>query len=245
MYDPMAAHRGMKKELRGLGFFALALLTAYIVFVYPHTHDFETSDLQCSELNAFWIDKARKDFAFSPAWDEGTFDCPSKEAGMARALHFISRLDGPMEGKQPRQSFYEWAKDLKPVFNTRILYGLAGRARFDERAIDLSPLLLTKNNWINIAGVLIHELRHLEQGFNSHVPCTANADNVCDAKLGPDPAQGGAYSYNVLFFHHVRQSPATSAYEKRLARDELKTLIQKRFNTISPAARKRFGADGD
>ena len=231
----MNVHRQVKSELKFLLWCALALGLGYLVFVYPHTNDFSISKQECDELDQYWSASLQVDFRVGDGWkDTDPLACPSLKASLTKAIRFIERLDLEIEGKQPAISYFQWAIDLKPEFAQTPLFGLAGRTRFEARAIDLSPILLEKANWVQIAGVIVHELRHLEQGINTHVPCKAETGLTCDRRLDLNPNVGDAYSYNMLFLHQVRQSERATRYEKKLAAREMQSIFDKRFNEIAP-----------
>ncbi|NRB30252.1 MAG: hypothetical protein HRU27_06625 [Rhizobiaceae bacterium] len=235
MANSMNVHRQVKSELRFLLWSAVALGAGYLAFVYPHTNDFSISPSECQKLDTYWRVKLQRDFQLGSGWkNSDTLACPSNEASLARAIRFIDEAQLVMSGRPATPSYYQWAKELKPRLSQNILFGLAGRTRFEERIIELSPILLDKANWVQIAGVIVHELRHLEQGVNTHVPCKAEPGLACDRELDLNPETGDAYSYNILFLRDVRGSSTTSSYEKKLATREMQSIFNKRFNAVAP-----------
>jgi len=243
MHDPLAAQKGARQELRSLLKFAVLLAAVFLVFVYPNTDDFSISETRCEQLNHFWKNELQQEFRFTDDWESGPFTCPSREADITRALQFISRMEVTMSGRQPALTYYAWVKQQSVTFGRAILFGLAGRTDFEKRRIDVSPMILDKHNWVKIAGIIIHELRHLEQGVNTHVPCRKDPAKSCDMRLADKPSQGGAYSYNILFFDQVRNSAATTRYEKKLAEREMVSILESRFNVIGPEDFARYGLD--
>lgn len=235
----MNVHRQVKSELRFLVFSAIALAVGYFVFVYPHTNDFGISDKECEELTRYWKSGAEREFQLGDGWkDFNALTCPSNKASLLKSIRFIERLELDIAGKEAAITYHQWAVNLKPLFAQSPLFGLAGRTRFDERIIDLSPILLEKANWVQIAGVIVHELRHLEQGINTHVPCRADSGLTCDRRLDLNPQTGDAYSYNMLFLHQVRLSSTATRYEKTLAKREMQRIFDVRFNQVDPDLHK-------
>ncbi|MEM9332218.1 MAG: hypothetical protein AAGA53_12895 [Pseudomonadota bacterium] len=234
MYDPLASQKGARQEVRFLLKLIVVLILGYWILVYPFTDDFDVSQAQCRELGEFWKSDVQSDFRFSDTWDFQKFACPSRESSFLRALHFIAKMKDTMHGRAAGKTYYAWAKQLSPQFDRQILFGLAGKTLFDARRIEISHIVLDQHNWVKTAGVIIHELRHLEQRKNTHVPCRSDPAKTCDARLQKDISTGGAYNYNIMFFHQVRTSEHTSRYEKRLAKKEMQTLIDTRFNVVNP-----------
>lgn len=228
-----------------MGIFALVLVVGYLWLVYPKIDNFDVSQKQCAVLNEFWQTKAQLDFTLTDEWNLGAFDCPSPESGMARALFFISELSVVIAGKQPKQTYYDWAKRLNPVFQKPFMFGLAGQTTFETGIIEINTTILAKNNWISIAGILVHELRHLEQGYNTHVPCLQNPERACDRRLEHKASEGGAYNYNMLFFDQIRNIPTATLYEKRLAKREMNRIFDQYFNEVATGSRDRFGIEQD
>lgn len=240
MVGNLNRQKANKSELQSLVIFFGILAIFYMVFVLPQIDDFQLSDQKCEELNRLWLTKYQDDFDFSAEWPIDEFDCLSEDSGMARALHFLDTLIiEPPEG-EPAVDFYEWAKSLKPRFNKRIMRQFAGYSFLENNQIDLNAITLGQNNPVQIAGIIIHELRHLEEGYNSHVPCKNNPLLTCDALLEEQPQQGGAYNYNVYFYHQVRQFSNASSYEKKLARQLMQTTFDEKINSTSANDRQRY-----
>ena len=100
----------------------------------------------------------------------------------------------------------------------RPMFGSAGLSHFADGLLELNAQVLERNNPVEIANIIIHELRHLDQGFNSHVPCKRFPDSICDLRLEENPINGGAYNYNILFLHHLRQYSDADRQTKRRAK---------------------------
>ncbi len=240
MYDPNARLKAQKSEQRKMLLFFGFVAAFFLFFNWSEREDFTVSDAECEVLNHLWSDKYQQDFSFSDNWAAAPFECNSKQSGMVRALKFIDDLDGDA-GEQTNQfSFYQWARSQKPVFNKQLLFSLMGRTLFADRTIIISDGALIENNPVAVAGILVHELRHLEQRFNSHVPCLSDPKITCDAKLEPEPETGGAYSFNMYFYHHIRQSANASRFEKKLARKQMQVIFDKRFNQVPAGSAQKF-----
>jgi len=242
MIGDLNRQRANKRELKSLLLFFATLAAIYVFFVVPKMEDFSLSAGECDELNHLWQAKYRTDFEFTD-WPVEEFDCLSEDSGMARALYFIDTLEIHAPDDATKIDFYEWAKGIKPHFNKRPMIALAGSSLFERNEITINSAILLKNNPVEIAGTLIHELRHLDEGYNSHVACAKNPAKACDARLEENPLSGGAYNYNFLFYHQVREFSNASAFEKKLARQLMQETFDEKFNDTPANARTRYDLD--
>ena len=239
----MATNKSLQNELRTLGVMLLLLIGGYFIFLRPQIIDFKISKVQCIELNQFWQNQAQSDFKFTNEWKLEKFDCPSDEAAMARALLFLLKMNVAIKDKQPEQTYYKWAKSLTPNINKRYSVLLAGKTTYATNTIDINPVVLDKNNWIEIAGIFVHELRHLEEGINTHVPCEKNTSKRCDPHLANELWKGGAYNYNILFFDQIRNMSSVTSDEKKLAKMEMQRIFDQHINKTTPADRQKYKLD--
>jgi len=243
MFDPNARQNNARTELRSLVILAGVLVAIFVFFIRPETGDFGLSSDHCAELNRLWKTKYRRDFTFSAGWAADPFECNSPESGMARALKFIDELRiRPQAGKESFD-FYRWAVARKAVFSRELLFTRMGKTTFGGRQIALSDNVLAQNNTLEIASVIMHELRHLEEGRNSHVPCAHGRKGACDDKLEAAPRWGGAYNFNIYFLHQIRQNSNASPFHKRLARTQMQTIFDNRFNQIPSGAAEEYDLD--
>lgn len=243
MYDPAARRKGVKNELKTLVLLAVAVSLIYVTAVRPHENDFDISRHQCGELNRHWQEKYRHDFIFASLSIADTFDCLSEQSGLAQALRLFEKLGEGAPSDAPFD-FYNWVKDVRPSLqNTPLLFQI-GRTNFERRMVMLDSELLKSNNTIQIAAALVHETRHVEEGFNSHVPCLDDISEQlrCDDVLEADLTKGGAYNYTVLFLERAIRSAHTTSRQKRRARRLLMTLLDHRFNRVSETLRTRYEA---
>ena len=161
---------------------------------------------------------------------------------MAQALHLLSTTSFSQPDGQ-EFDFVKWIKDQNPVFEKGLMLNSAGLSKISDKKITVSTIILEKNNPVEIANVIVHEVRHLEEGFNSHVPCTRDWTLRCDQRLEDNPLEGGAYNYNMVFLHHIRQFSDADEASKRRAKRLMQTIFEKRFNLINPKHRELYGVD--
>ncbi|MGI9352712.1 MAG: hypothetical protein ACR2O3_14200 [Rhizobiaceae bacterium] len=242
MVDNIQSYRGRQHEFRTLAGMLALVIAGYLLFVWPQTENYEISDSRCNDLNSLWKEAYSKEFRFSDNWPSGKFKCLSPTSGMAQALHFLATTNF-VQPEGQKFDFYQWVRKLNPVFEKGLMLNSAGLSDITEKRIALSTIILEKNNPVEIANVIIHEVRHLEEGFNSHVPCTRDWALTCDQRLNDDPFEGGAYNFNMVFLHHVRQFSDADDTSKRRARKLMQPIFEKRFNLISPKDREKYGLD--
>ncbi|NKB53488.1 MAG: hypothetical protein GKR97_14920 [Rhizobiaceae bacterium] len=237
MYDPQARQKRNRSELRSLVLFIGTLLLVFVIFVQPVRFDLSVSNSQCQQLNKLWRDKYQTEFEYSKAWNRAEFECPSIVSGLVGALNFLENLDIQQSAK-PEQGgdFYRRLKRQSPLLDHDLLFSHAGNTVFETRQITLNNIVLADNNPVQIAGILMHEMRHLEEGINTHVPCQREPEKSCDAVLLDGPEQGGAYNFNIYFLHLVRHYSNASELHRKLARREMQTIFDVRFNQMSEAA---------
>jgi len=195
-------------ELRTLCGFLGLLVVLYWLFLLPNTENFEISGEQCAELQKVWSEKFQKDFRFSEETITDLADCTDPIAGVAQGLLLLSTITFNIPDDEISLNYYEWAKDLKPVFHTRPMISLA-----------------------------------LQEGFNSHVPCRISEHGFCDEALLTNPLDGGAYNYNFLLYHHIRQYSDASPANKRRAKRLMRETFEKRFNFKSADAAETYDLD--
>ncbi|MEP1209291.1 MAG: hypothetical protein ABJM29_05665 [Rhizobiaceae bacterium] len=241
MFDPRARQKSNRSELRNLLLLSGFLAVIFYVFVQPERLDLTLSDDQCQQLNHQWQTKYQSDFTFSESWKRDEFDCPSVRSGLVRGLQFLDQLQiQPTAGAGRGVDFYQRLQRQSPVLHRDLLFSRAGRARFDDRRVTLNDLVLADNNPLQVASILVHEMRHLEEGINTHVPCQRDRSMVCDAALIDDPQNGGAYNFNIYFLHLVRQHSNASAFHKKLAQRQMQTIFNNHFNQLPPDAAEKY-----
>jgi len=239
MFDPRARLKSNRSEVRALLLLAGFLILIFVVFVQPERLDLTLSDAQCQQLNKQWQEKFVVDFAYSSTWKRDEFECPSVRSGLARGLQFLDELE--VEDADARDvDFYQRLKRMSPLLDRDLLFSRAGKTTFEDSRITLNDLVLIDNNPLQVAGILIHELRHLEETKNTHVPCEREPSQSCDASLLTDPQNGGAYNFNIYFLDQVRQNSNASAFHKKLASREMQVIFNNRFNQMSENAPTRY-----
>lgn len=205
------------------------LAVIFVIFVQPERLDLSLSKTQCELLNVQWEQKYRSDFSYSKAWKKDGFDCPSVRSGLARALQFLDDLEFQTTEKL---DFYQRLKRQAPLLDRDLLFSRAGKTTFEDRRITLNDLVVADNNPVQVAGILIHEMRHLEQGKNTHVPCDREPSRSCDAALLEFPQQGGAYNFNIYFLDLIRRKSNASEFHKKLAQRDMQKIFDTRFNQV-------------
>ncbi|MEM9279194.1 MAG: hypothetical protein AAGA76_11525 [Pseudomonadota bacterium] len=219
------------------------MIGGYFVFIWPNIENFEISDAHGSELNRLWQEEYSRDFRFSDNWEKGSFNCLSQESGMVQGLHLLAKTNFHTPDDVEQIDFYKWVQNLDLEFDVRPMLRLAGRSEFATRHVFMNSIVLAENNPVEIANIIIHEARHIEEGFNSHVVCIKDTERLCDQRLEADPSTGGAYNYNVLFLHHIRQYSDASAQNKRRAKKLMQEIFDGRFNSVNPDDRTKYGLD--
>ena len=240
MTDHRARFNHNRSELRTLLVLGAFLAAVFIYFVQPERLDLTLSDSQCAELNQQWKVTFQKDFNFTDSWKRGEFECPSTHSGLARALLFLQELE--IQGSE-EINFYQRLRQSSGKLHRDLLFSKAGRAIFADRRIIVNDLVLADNNPVQVAGVLLHEMRHLEEGANTHVPCKRDSAKICDAALLDQPQKGGAYNFNIYFLDLVRQRSNASDLHKKLARRDMQKIFDTHFNTLPEGAAKRYDLD--
>ncbi len=237
MFDPRARQKSSRSEMQSLCLLGAILVMVFVIFVLPVRLDLSLFDGQCGQLNKLWQDKYQTEFDYSKAWNRAEFECPSIVSGLVRALQFLDGLDTEQTvGSKRKGDFYQRLKRQSPVLDHDLLFSRAGKTVFESRKIILNNLVLADNNPVRVAGILMHEMRHLEEGINTHVPCLRESSNSCDAVLLEKPQLGGAYNFNIHFLHLVRHYSNASDLQKRLARREMQAIFDTRFNQIPESA---------
>jgi hypothetical protein len=239
----MSKHKAQKKEMRSFLIFCATLLLFAFVFMKTQVDDFGLSTKECRELNHLWQTKYRVDFRFADTWEVETFDCPSSAVGMAKAMYLLDSNRTMVSGGIQQVDFYAWLKKTDPEIGAKILYKFAGTSDFENNRIDVNMDKLIEGNPVIIANILVHEGRHLEEGYNTHVPCKNDKKLTCDSRLEDNPAKGGAYNYNILFLNQLRYSPKADRTVKRVAKKEMLRLLASKFNEVGATALQKYALD--
>ena len=211
-----------------------------VVFWFLPSKNNRLSEVECERLLVLGEEKYRIDFQFDDSWDFENPTCSSPEIAILSALHFIDTSVVILPSSEKEFDFYQWGKSIRPIFQRKNILAFSAKANFDERRIDISNLELEKIDPVSISNILVHELRHLEEEFNSHVPCTKQRNTTCDLKLQENPFKGGAYNYNVIYLHRLIEYGALTRSQKYFASDLLKDILETRINFISDEARKKY-----
>lgn len=226
MFDSLGRLKAQRKELRSfLLFCAFIVLFLYILSPARNT-DYSLSERECTDLNSLWQTKYQHDFEFDETWRFVTFECGTTHAKMAHAIFIIDTMTSSPKGFD----FYDWMKRINPRFSQRLMFGYAGVSYFDTHQVDVNINKLRTSNPVELAGVLIHEIRHLDQGYNSHVPCRTDKKSRCDLRLEDDPLTGGAYNYNVVFYDQLVRGDDARRSMKYAASKLLRAILETKFN---------------
>ncbi len=237
MFDPRARFKSNRTTLRSLLLLGGFLAVIFVVFVQPQRLDLSLSKAECETLNQDWQNQYQAGFTYSSTWSSGVFECPSAESGLVRALRFLQKL----EFQAPHEAnFYQRLKRQSPVLDRDILFSRAGKASFEDRRITLNDRVLVDNDPVQIAGILLDEMRHLEEGKNTHVPCRREPSKMCDPSLLDDPQKGGAYNFNIYFLDLVRHHSNASTLHKKLARRDMQKIFETFFNSLPDNAAQRY-----
>ena len=222
----------------------LACLTIFLAgFSLYYKDDFTLSDMECSELNDLWQTKYRKDFKFADTWKDGIFACKSQEARMAQAIYFLDTTKFVLPDGTTGFDFYTWLKKIDPQFGKKWMSNYAGMSIFESNQLNISIDMLIMGNPVAIAGIIIHEARHLEEGYNSHVACFNDKELRCDSRLEKNLNIGGAYSYNMYYYDHLRKYSDAGRGAKRIAKERMQYIFDHKFNSVGPKDRQIYDLD--
>jgi len=226
-----------RSELRFLIF--LALFLGAVIWFLPSGNQ-KLSQEECDQLFKLGEEKYRKDFQFQGSWDFANPVCNSHETAILNALSFLDRTVVILPSNEIAFDFYTWAKIINPVFKKREILAFSGIANFEENSVDISTLKLKEGDPVSIANILVHELRHLEEGFNSHIPCIKEPKTTCDMRLEENLFKGGAYNYNVAYLYRLIEFGAITRSQKFSAQTLLSLILENQINAISADLREKY-----
>jgi len=218
-----------------------AIFLGSVIWFLPST-DYELTQSECDKLIKLGNEKYRKDFEFDSSWDFEKPLCNSPEITVLNALYFLDTTVTLLPSDEQEFDFYDWAKQLKPILRRQDILAFSGVANFEENSIAISNHELEKTNPVSLSNIFIHELRHLEQGFNSHVPCVRHEQLTCDARLEENLFEGGAYNYNVAYLHRLISYSAITRSQKYSATNLLSNVLETKINAISNEARDKYAS---
>ena len=230
----------MSGEIRTIFWMGLCIACLFIWMDYRHISHQEITTTKCGELNGHWQQSYRSVVQFSDGLDVVQFSCPSIVSGMALGLRFLEKTRFSSPVSQEEFDFWNMLLELNPVLGDRTGMRFTGLATYSNNRIDVSPKVLERGDPVEIAGILIHESRHLQQGFNTHVRCLQMEQNTCDRRLEERLTSGGAYNYSVLFYDRVLRHSDANAQAKRSAARLLQKVLDDRFNAVKPELRKQY-----
>jgi len=240
MSNTARKRRHISGEMKTFVGLLLSLICFFVWLDYREESHEEISGIECADLNVRWKSVYHKNFEMTGDLRVQKFDCPSQVSGLARGLKFIEDTGLPMISPENDLDFWNVLLKIKPALGNRLTSRFSGVASYKENRIDINPVILTRGDPVEVAGVLIHEARHLQQGSNTHVPCANDRFRTCDPRLEENLELGGAYNYNILFYHQVIQSAEIDAQKKRSARKFILDALDTRFNVIKADLRKRY-----
>ncbi len=221
-------------------FLVLCAIFFGAMFWFLPSNDYKLSKAECNQLLSLGVRKYRVNFSFDNSWDFKTPRCNSPETAILNALYFLDNTLIILPNSEQEFDFYQWAKLIKPTFKRQDILAFSARANFTEMRIDISNLELEKANPIAISNIIVHELRHLQEGVNSHVPCKRQRNTTCDARLEENLLEGGAYNYNVLYLHRLIEYGTISRSQKYSASTLLEDVLETRINAISAKAFQKY-----
>ena len=243
MYDPLGRHKAQRKEMRSLLIFLICLAVFLAGFSLYYKDEFTLGNKECAALNHLWQTKYHKDFRFADTWEDGTFTCKSQDARMAQALYSLDTTKFILPDGTAGFDFYAWLKKIDPQFGKKWMPDFAGMSIFEDNQLNISIDMLAQENPIAIAGIIIHEARHLEEGYNSHVACTNDTNLSCDSRLEKNLNVGGAYSYNMYYYDHLRKYSNASRAAKRVAKKRMQYIFDNKFNDVDEEDRQAYDLD--
>jgi len=243
VHDPLGRHKTQRKEIRSFLVFLACLVISLAGFSLYYKDEFALNDKECAALNHLWQIKYRKDFRFADTWEDGAFACKSQEARMAKAMYFIDTTKFVLPDGTAGFDFYAWLKKIDPQFGKKWMSNFAGISVFEDNQLNISIDKLMTDNPVAIVGIIIHEARHLEEGYNSHVACANDAKLNCDSRLEKNLNAGGAYSYNMYYYDHLRKYSDAGRRVKRIAKQRMQYIFDHKFNDVDAKDRQAYGLD--
>lgn len=243
MYDPLGRHKAQSKEMRSFLIFLTCLAIFLGGFSLYYKDDFVLNDKECAVLNHLWQTKYHKDFRFAGSWESGIFACKSQDARMAQAIYFLDTTKFVLPDGTTGIDFYAWLKKIDPQFGKKWMSNYAGMSVFEDNQLNISIDMLAQENPVIIAGIIVHEARHLEEGYNTHVACTNDTELTCDSRLEKNLNIGGAYSYNMYYYDHLRKYSNAGRAAKRIAKERMQYIFDHKFNSVDPKDRQKYDLD--
>ncbi|MEM8650480.1 MAG: hypothetical protein AAGF54_08130 [Pseudomonadota bacterium] len=216
-----------------------AIFLAALIWFLPTSY-FDLSREDCQKLQKLAEDEYFQEFQFDESWSFEDFTCNSHESAILNALQFLKTTQFQLPDEERDFDFYEWIKGRNPTFTKREILAFSGIARIEENRIEISTIKLDEADPVSIANILIHETRHLEEGFNSHVRCKKDPQKSCDVRLEEDPFDGGAYNYNVIYLHRLIEYGHVSRSERYSAEQLMALILENQFNHISPQSLAKY-----
>jgi hypothetical protein len=203
-------------------------------------HD-EISVAECADLNTRWQQAYQKIMVLEGGLKVSGFECPTSASGLSRGLKFLQEVhfEGLINEEKPFDFWGSFVK-IRPVIGDSPAGRFAGLTTYGQGRIDINPTILERGNPVEVASILVHELRHLEEGRNTHVPCLREPRLTCDDRLAEPLHSAGAYNHGVLFLHQVMNTSQASAQDKRTAARLLVEILENRFNHVSAELRDRY-----
>ncbi len=223
-----------------LGFLILCAVFFSAVFWFLPSNDHSLSEEECQKLFVLGEQKYQVDFAFDQSWNFEAPVCNSPETAILNALYFLDDTVTFLPDTELEFDFYEWAKVIRPTLQRQDILAFSAKANFAEKRIDISNLELEKANPVTISNIIVHELRHLEEGKNTHVACARQRNATCDARLQENLFDGGAYNYNIAYLHRLIKYSNISRSQKHSASSLLENILETRINAISKEANKKY-----
>lgn len=231
------AQNGNLKTVLGLG---LACAALFFWLDYRDIRHDEISPRRCAELNWLWNETLRPRFEFRGVLNVETFDCPSQVSGLVRGLAVFYETEFYLNGEAPALELQQWLMRLAPAFGNSPSARFAGSTNYAANQINLNPAILLRGDAVEVAGIIVHEARHLEEGRNTHVPCVSDMRLTCDPRLEENLLQGGPYNYNILLYHMIDRHSDADGQKRRSAKRLLETTLNSRFNSVAAPLRSKY-----
>ena len=138
-------------------FIGLILLISLFFFWLDYrdvSHE-EITNAECLDLNERWQNRYTEQFRISRKLSVNSFECPTVTSGLALGLRFLEQTSFSAEPDEAGIDFWTMLIALRPKLglNSGLLF--SGRASFDDNRIHINPVILTRGNPVEIAGILV------------------------------------------------------------------------------------------
>lgn len=181
----------------------------------------------CRELNDLWREHFHSGFAIS--WKLDTFQCPSSDEAVARAIYDIYK---------PRTSvdFYDWASKLtsRTLYESNCKKGAVATMTPDGTLRICTAFFGESRDWR--AGAIVHEAAHAEPDDPGHVTCAHGSSRGslggCDQVFHED-WKGSGYNRQFYYYWKLLDEANYNELSADTLRYTMRYMVLNRFNEVT------------